>query len=165
MQTIPLRLSRWKRNQRLTSFIHLPFRSSEQIGSSPASDSVTFQTGEPEGAFCSASEDEASRLVLVGLSPSSIQRDTQITQPPPPTPFPDSTVKGEKGLKGHLLGKYFTVATCNLLTSSAVQFSGITFSATCSCLSLGHKFAARQIWGVDSKFLLNLIDPSHFTHT
>ena len=87
--TVSQRISPWKRNQRLTSFIHLPFRSSEQIGSSsPASDSVTFQTGEPEGAFCSASEDEASRLV--GLSPTFIQRDTQISQAPPPTPFPES---------------------------------------------------------------------------
>ena len=114
MQTIPWRLSRWKRNQRLTSFIHLPFRSSEQIGSSPASESVTFQTGEPEGAFCSASEDEASRLVLVGLSPSSIQRDTQITQPPPPTPFPDSTVKRERTQRTPL-GEVFH--GCNLQSS------------------------------------------------
>lgn len=44
-----LQVFQWKSNYNPPPFVHLPLRSSGQIGSSPpASDSVTFHTGEPK---------------------------------------------------------------------------------------------------------------------
>ena len=45
------------------------------------------------------------RSFSVWLSPSSIQRDTQITPPPPSTPFPDFAVNEGKGPRALGLGE------------------------------------------------------------